>query len=144
MVEGAKKTLVFRLVLVIFCVVNHNKHFMRYSELLQGSMIIDLPLNISEKLYWQYLFKKLEGAETHRLPLCYDNTIPTNPEEQHPSFKQMGIITIFSFGYQSCAWPPSGLFCWQNPCSGCNSGIDLVFALEYTFFQLCLNMKQIS
>ena len=29
-------------------------------------------------------------------------------------------------------------------CSGCNSGIDLVVALEYTFFQLCSNVEQIS
>ena len=29
-------------------------------------------------------------------------------------------------------------------CSGCNSGIDLVVALEYTFFQLCSGAEQIS
>ena len=29
-------------------------------------------------------------------------------------------------------------------CFGSNSGIDLVVALEYTFFQLCSNAKQIS
>ena len=72
------------------------------------------------------------------------NTIPRYPEEQHLTFKQTGTTTIFSFGYQSCVWPRSDPFFWQNPCSGCNSGIDLVVALEYTFFQLCSNAEQIS
>ena len=49
----------------------------------------------------------------------------------------MGTTTISSSGYQFCNWPRSGPFCWQNPCSGCNSGFDLVVVLEYTFFQLC-------
>ena len=48
----------------------------------------------------------------------------------------MVTTTISSSGYQSCNWPCSGPFCWQNPCSGCNSGFDLVVVLEYTFFQL--------
>ena len=57
--------------------------------------------------------------------------------------------------YYSSKWVPptffhsdtGPVFCHvliQNPCSGCNSGIDLVVALEYTFFQLCSNAKQIS
>ena len=50
-------------------------------------------------------------------------------------WKQTGITTIFSFGYQFCTWPRSGPFCWQNPCPGYNSGIDLIFILKYTFFQ---------
>ena len=29
----------------------------------------------------------------------------------------------------------------DNPCSGCNSGIDLAVALEYTFFQLYSNTE---
>ena len=31
----------------------------------------------------------------------------------------------------------------QNPCSGCNSGTNLVVVVEYTFFQLYLNSKWI-
>ena len=31
----------------------------------------------------------------------------------------------------------------KNPCSGCDSGIDLVVALECIFFQLCSNAEQI-
>ena len=70
------------------------------------------------------------------------NTIPTYPEEQHLTFKQTGTTTIFSFGYQSCVWPRSHPFFRQNPCSGCNSGIDLLVALEYTLFQLCSNAEK--
>ena len=39
-----------------------------------------------------------EKVEAHRFHLV---TIRTHPEE-HLSFKQQGIITIFSFGYQFC------------------------------------------
>ena len=67
-----------------------------------------------------------------------------HPEEQHLPFKQTRTTIIFSFIYQSCFWPRSDpLFC-QNPCSGCNSEIDLVVALKYTFFQLCSKAEQIS
>ena len=48
----------------------HNKHQMGYFEFLNGLSIIGLPLNISEKLHWQYLFENVKGAETHRLHLC--------------------------------------------------------------------------
>ena len=30
--------------------------------------------------------------------------------------------------------PRSGPFCWQKPCSGCNSGIDLVAVFSFNFF----------
>ena len=53
-------------------------------------------------------------------------------------------LPFFSFGYQSCVYQFCDPFFWQNPCSGCNSGIDLVVALEYTFSQLSSNAKQIS
>ena len=65
-------------------------------------------------------------------------------EEQHLPFKQTGTITIFSLGYQFCVWPRSDPLFTQNPWSGCNSGIDLVVAFEYTYFELCSNTKQIS
>ena len=61
--------------------------------------------------------------------------IPMHPEEQHLPFKQTVTTTIFSFEYQYCTWPRSNPICWQNPFSGCNSGIHLVVVLEYTFFQ---------
>ena len=123
---------------------HHNKRLMGYFEFLYGSVIICLPLNIPEKLHWQHLFEKPEETGIHRLYLSWYDAIPMRPEEQHLPFKQMGTTTTFSFGYQSCVWPRSGSFFWQNPCSGCNSGIDLVFSLEYTFFQLCSNAEQIS
>ena len=117
---------------------------MGYFEFLYDSGIICLPLIIPKKLHWQHLFEKPEEAETHHFYLSYYNTIPTHPAEQHLPFKQTGTTTIFSFRYQSCVWPRSDPFFWQNPCSGCNSGIDLVVVLEYTFFQLCSNVEQIS
>ena len=54
----------------------------------------------------------------------------------------METITISLSGYQSCNWSRSGPFCWQNPCSGYNSGLDMVDVLEYTFFQLCCNIER--
>ena len=56
----------------------------------------------------------------------------------------MGTTTIFSFVYQSCVWPHSDQLFWENPCSVWNSGIDLVVALEYNFFQPCSSAEQIS
>ena len=121
-----------------------NKHLMGYFEFLHGSRIIFHPLNISEKLYWQHLFKKLAEVETHCLHFFKYDAIPTHPEKQQLSFKQTRTTTTFSFGYQSCTCPSSGSFCWKNPCSGCNSGIGLVVVLECTFFQLYSNTEQIS
>ena len=96
-----------------------------------------------ESSFWT-LYACPEEAETHRLYLSKYNTIPTHPEEQHLPFKQTGTTTIFSFGHQSCVWARSDPLFWQNPCSACNSGIDLVAALEYSFFQLCSRAEQIS
>ena len=48
MFEGVLNTPVFRLHLVMFCVI-YNKYLMGYFEFLQGSRIICRPLNISEK-----------------------------------------------------------------------------------------------
>ena len=50
----------------------------------------------------------------------------------------------FSIWIPTCVWSPSEPFFWKNPCSGCNSGIDLVVTLECAFFQLCSNVEQIS
>ena len=116
---------------------------MGYFEFLYGSGIICLPLNIPEKIHWQHLFEKPEEAETHHLYFSQYNTIPTHSKEQHLPFKQTGTNTIFSFGYQPCVWPCSDPLFWQNPCSGWNSGIDLVVALEYPLFQLFSSSEQI-
>ena len=50
----------------------------------------------------------------------------------------------FVIRIQSCVRPRSDSFFWQNRCSGYNSGIDLVVAVGYTFFQFCSNAEQIS
>ena len=46
------------------------------------------------------------------------------------AFKKTGTNTIILSGYHSCNWTGYGPFCWQNPCSGFNIGIDLVVAIE--------------
>ena len=123
---------------------HHNKRLMGYFEFIYGSGIIFLPLNIPKKSHWQHLFEKPEEAKLITFILVNTIKYPHALSEQHLPFKQTGTTTIFSFRYQSCVWPRSDPFFWQNPCSGCNSGIDLVVALEYTFFQLCSNVEQIS
>ena len=96
-------------------------------------------MNISEKLEWQHLFKKLGEAETHRLHLIgyYTHT----PWKTTSTIKTNRDCHVFSFGYQPCTWQNSGSFCWQNPCSCCNSGIDLVVVLEKNFFKFSSNTK---
>ena len=58
-----------------------------------------------------------------------------------------GNTTLFSgnkrepppfFHSDTNTWPRSGPFCWQNPCSGSNSGTDLVVTLEYIFYNFVL------
>ena len=48
------------------------------------------------------------------------------------------------FHLDTNTWSHPCPYCWQNPCSGCNSGTDLVVVLEYIFFQLCCDTEQIS
>ena len=116
---------------------HHSKHLMGYFELLNGSRIICLPLNISEKLLWEHVFEKLEEADT----LIFVNTI------QYPRTLKSNIYHLNKrepppfFHSDTNAWPRSGPLCWQNIYSGCNSGNDVV--LEYIFFQLCSNTEQI-
>ena len=62
-----------------------------------------------------------------------NNIYHSNRREQPPFFHS-----------DTNTWPCSGPFCWQNPCSGCNSGTDWFAALEYILFQLCSNIEQIS
>ena len=93
---------------------HHSKHLMGYFEFLNGSRIIRLLFNISEKLQWQNVFEKLE-----------EEALSTKREL--PPF----------FHSDTNTWPRSDPFCWQNPCPGCNSETDLVVVLECIFFQLC-------
>ena len=90
-------------------------------------------------MQWQHLFKKLYKAETQNLHLIWYYT--------HTLLKTISTIQtkrdyhVFSFGYQSCTWQNSGSFSWQNPCSGCNSRIDLVVFLEKNFFKFRSNTE---
>ena len=70
-------------------------NLMGYFGFLHGLRIIGLPLNISEKLHWQYVFENLEKTETHRLHLCWYDTVQTHPEEQPLPLKQTGTTIIF-------------------------------------------------
>ena len=63
-------------------------------------------------------------------------------EEQHLPFKQMGTITIFSLEYQYLA-TFFGPFCWQDSCSGLNSGTDCVAVLEDIFLELFSNTEHL-
>ena len=109
---------------------------MKYFKFFYGLGIICLSLNIPE------ISPRKPRRGRDSLPLS--SLIPTHHKEQHLLFKQTGTTTMFSFGYQSCVLPRSDPFFRQNPCSGCNNGIVLVVALEYTFFQLFSDAKQIS
>ena len=102
---------------------HHNKRLMGYFQFLHGSGIICLLLNIPEKSHWQHLLEKPEEAETH-LPFKQTGTTTIFHSDTNPVF---GHILIHSF-----------------ECSGCNTGINFVVILEYTFFQLCSNSGQIS
>ena len=48
-------------------------------------------------------------------------------EEQHRSFRETGTSTIFSLGYQYCAWPCSAPFFWQKPFFDCT--VELIWLL---------------
>ena len=110
---------------------HHRKHLMGYFKFLNGSRIICLPLNIPENMYWQHVFKKVEGED---LPFIFVNM------GQYPHNLKINIYhsnkrkpTPYSHSDINL-WPRSGPFCWQDPCSGCNSETDLVDALEYFSF----------
>ena len=113
---------------------HHSKHLMGYFEFLNGSRIICLPLNILEKLRWRkartgFIFISIAFIffNTIQYPRTLKNNIyqKTNEREPPPFFHSV-----------TDTWPRSGAFCWQNPCSGCNSWTDLVNVFEYIFFQL--------
>ena len=122
---------------------HHCKHLMGYFEFLYGSDMIFLLLIIPEKLHRQYLVKKPEEAETDVLFLVntiqYPRTLKNNI---HYSNKPVPPPFFYSDTNPVFGHVRSNPFVWQKPCSGCNSGIYLVFALEYTFLQLCSNVGQ--
>ena len=75
------------------------------------------------------LLNTIQHTRTLKSNICYSNKRVPLPF----------VIRILS-----CVRPRSDSFFWQNPCSGCNSGIDLVVAVGYTFFQFCSNAEQTS
>ena len=101
-----------------------------------------IPRGLEDDLRSFECFRKI--TLTTSLPTARRGRDWRTSQEQKRQFKERETTTIFSSGNQSCAWPCSGPFCWQNPWFGCNSGISLVVFLEYTLFQLCSNFEQIS
>ena len=59
-------------------------------------------------------------------------------EELHRSFRETGTTTIFSLGYQYCAWPCSAPFCWQKPFFDFNSEFIWLFFLNILSFNFIL------
>ena len=132
LLEEVLNTPAFRLHLTIFCVIITNIWWNISKNMARDNFF---SFEYSRKIaLTTALWKARKGRDSFILV----NTI------QFISFKQTGTTMIFSFEYQPCVFPRSDPFFWQIPCSGCNSGIDLVVALEYNFFQLYANAKQIS
>ena len=92
--------------------------------------------NISSKSQKRQRLIAFILVDTIQYPCTLQNNIYHSNKRIPPTFFNSdtnpvcGHLLIHSFG--------------KNPCSGCNSGTDLVVALEYTFFQLCSNAEQIS
>ena len=91
MFEGVLNTPVFRLHLVMFCVIIANIWW-DISNSLNGSRIICLPFSISEKLHWRHVFEKLgRGSSPVSLLVRYNtyaswlttSTIQTNGNHHH-------------------------------------------------------------
>ena len=94
--------------------------------------MICLGLNISEKLHYQHLFEKLGEAETQEL---LNNNKDHSRKRGRPPFFHSDTNLVFSHILVHS--------CRQKLCSSCNSGINLIIVLEYTFFQLFSNVEQI-
>ena len=92
--------------------------------------------NISSKSQKRQRLIAFILVDTIQYPCTLQNNIYHSNKRIPPTFFNSdtnpvcGHLLIHSFG--------------KNPCSGCNSGTDLVVALEYTFFQIYSNAKQIS
>ena len=128
---------------LVFQLCHHDKHLMEHFEFLHGSRMICLPLNFLENMHWQHLFEKLDESETIIAFVSVDTT-------QHPVFlknnKKIWTTTIILFGHQSCTWPQSGPFCWQD--STTIAKVSLLFLLHVrhskwpcSFFWSCLCPK---
>ena len=64
-----------------------------------------------------------------------------HPEEQHLPWNKQEPPPFVHLDTNT--WPCSGPFCWQNPCSGCNSGTDLAVVLEIFAFNKSLRFTRL-
>ena len=112
---------------------HHSKHLMGYFEFLNGSRMIFLPFEYfrktrlimclrkeKQRLFLFIFFNTIECPRT-----TLNNDIYHSNKQKSPPFFHLGTNSWHFFIRIPI------LFCWQNPCSGCNSGTDLVIALEY-------------
>ena len=134
MLEKVLNTPVFRLPLVMFCIIVRNI----WCNISNSYMVLNnLPfLEYFRKVGLTTSLRKARRSRDSSLSSLLiryttlaawrtTSTVETNE----------GLLKFFLFGYQSATLPRSGPCCWQNPCSGCNRRINLVVVREYTFFQ---------
>ena len=99
-------------------------------------------MNIPEKLHC--ISSKRQKRQTLIASISVKTIpIPTHSEEQHLPFKQTSTTTIFSLD-PNPVFGHSLVHSFAKTRSDCNSGINLVVALEYTFFQHCSYAEQVS
>ena len=112
----------------------HNRHLMGHSEFLYGLKLICLPLNISELQAWR-------GRDSSNSSCILKNNI------QHRNIERLSKRRPPHFSHSDTNFVLGNALVHpfkRKPCSGCNSGINLVVVLEYAFLQLYSNVEQIS
>ena len=85
--------------------------------------------NLFRKIAFTTSIQKLRSRQ-RLIAFTFANMIQYPHTLKNNIYHSTWTTTFFSFGYQSCTWPRSDPFCWQNLCSRCNSRIDLVVFLE--------------
>ena len=93
---------------------HHNKHLMRHFEIFHGSWMTCLSLAESIITF--------RSVNTTRHPLILKNNINHSSKREPLPFFHSNINAVLG--------SHSSQFCWQKPCFGCDSGINLVVLLE--------------
>ena len=134
MLEKVLNTPVFRLPLVMFCIIVRNI----WCDISNSYMVLN---NLPFFEYFRKvglttsLRKARKGRDSSLSSLLIRYTTLAAWRTTSTVETNEGLLQCFLFGYQSGTLPRSGPCCWQNPCSGCNRRINLVVVREYTFFQ---------
>ena len=111
---------------------HHSIHLMGYFEFLRGSIMTCLPLNISEKLYWQHLFEKLKerdslssSVNTIQHPRIQKNNIDHSSKQGSPLISHSHTKTVL------------GQVLVHSDDKAHVLVVTVVAFVEYTFFQFC-------